>query len=78
MVVKGIAYGTVLCAATLLVSHLGFDKDPLLPFYLFITVGGIAGLTGLLRSLKTASHSQSATSSSVSNTSFSNAKPAAS
>jgi hypothetical protein len=78
MLVKGIAYGTVLCAATLLARHLGVDNDPLLPFYLFITIGGIAGLIGLLKLLKAPAHRQSTTLSSVPNASFSTAKPAAS
>lgn len=49
---KSAAYGLVLCSGTVLLMLRGVDRDPLLPFYLFITAGGFSGLFVLLRSLK--------------------------
>ncbi|WP_207496936.1 hypothetical protein [Aridibaculum aurantiacum] len=42
MLVKAIAYGSVLCLATTLTAiNLHLPVDPLLPFYMFITIGGL-------------------------------------
>lgn len=49
MLVKAAAYGLVLCSGTMLLLLNGIDHDPLLPFYLFIALGGITGLTVLLK-----------------------------
>jgi hypothetical protein len=45
MLVKAFLYGLVLVTATLVVSGKSenFTKDPLLPFYLFLVMGGLAG-----------------------------------
>lgn len=52
MLVKAAAYGLVLCTGTILLMVNKVDRDPLLPFYAFIAVGGITGLVFLLRSIK--------------------------
>jgi hypothetical protein len=52
MLFKAATYGLVLCSGTILLMLRGVDRDPLLPFYLFITVGGLTGLVILLRSLQ--------------------------
>lgn len=51
MLVKGVAYGLVLSAGTLLLANRQIDTDPLLLFYVILVVGGLVGLTLLLRSL---------------------------
>ncbi len=51
ILVKGIAYGLVLCAGTLLLASRQIDTDPLLPFYVVLVVGGAVGLLVLLRSV---------------------------
>lgn len=53
MLVKSVAYGLVLCAGTLLLAYRGIDHDPLLPFYVFITLGGLVGSVSLWRTLRT-------------------------
>jgi hypothetical protein len=52
MLFKAAAYGLVLCSGTILLMLRSVDRDPLLPFYLFITIGGLTGLVVLLRSLQ--------------------------
>lgn len=52
MLVKGAAYGLVLVAGTLLLAARKVAQDPLLPFYILITTGGIAGLVAMGRVLK--------------------------
>lgn len=53
MLVKAATYGLALCLSTAFVA--GFQAsghwDPLLPFYVFITLGGLAGSYALLRHL---------------------------
>lgn len=49
MLVKGAAYGLVLVAGTVLIALREGTTDPLLPFYIAITIGGLLGLTILLR-----------------------------
>lgn len=51
LLVKGITYAMVLCAGTILQSLRGINQDSLLPFYLFITVGGLTGLIVLMRNI---------------------------
>ena len=55
MLVKSFAYGLVLCLAAAFVADFGASGawDPLMPFYLFITIGGMAGTIALLRHLHT-------------------------
>lgn len=48
MLVKAAAYGLVLCSGTILLMMRQVESDPLLPFYVFIMVGGIVGLFVLL------------------------------
>ena len=52
MLMKAATYGMVLCSGTVLQMLRNDVRDPLLPFYLFITVGGFAGLLLLIRSLQ--------------------------
>lgn len=51
MLVKGMGYGLVLCAGTLLLANRQIDYDPLLPFYVVLVLGGLSGLGVLLRSV---------------------------
>lgn len=48
MLVKCATYGMVLVVSTLLLQWRGIAADALLPFYLFILLGGLAGLWWLL------------------------------
>ena len=52
MLVKCFTYGLVLSFGTILIMKKGLDNDPLLPVWIFITVGGLAGLFILLRNVK--------------------------
>jgi hypothetical protein len=49
MLVKGVTYGLVLCAGTVLLQMRQQHSDALLPFYVFIAIGGMAGLLWLLK-----------------------------
>ncbi|MGE5520086.1 MAG: hypothetical protein ACM3VS_09195 [Candidatus Dadabacteria bacterium] len=51
MLVKGACYGLVLCAGTLLLRSKQIDYDPLLPFYMFVALGGMIGLIAFVRSM---------------------------
>lgn len=50
MLIKGFTYGLVLTAGTILLAQNNID-DPLLPVWIFITVGGLAGSILLLKKL---------------------------
>ncbi len=52
MLVKGATYGLVLVVNTLLMRFRGIADDPLLPFYGFVALGGLAGLVWLLGEYK--------------------------
>lgn len=52
MLVKGTAYGLVLVSGTLLLAARSVAQDPLLPFYILITTGGIAGLVAMGRAVQ--------------------------
>ncbi|OLY94097.1 hypothetical protein BUE76_21040 [Cnuella takakiae] len=56
MLVKGAAYGLVLVAGTLLLASGGVARDPLLAFYILITLGGLAGLAAIGKAIKGAVH----------------------
>jgi hypothetical protein len=51
--VKCFTYGLFLSFGTILIIKKGLDNDPLLPVWIFITVGGLIGLYILLRNVKT-------------------------
>lgn len=52
MLVKAFTYGLVLSTATAIVANTG-SMDPLMPFYVLITVGGLIFLIILLKNLNT-------------------------
>ena len=52
MLVKCFTYGLVLSFGTIVIIKKGLDNDPLLPIWIFITVGGLAGLFVLLRNVE--------------------------
>jgi len=56
MLVKCFTYGLVLTFGTLLILKKGLGNDPLLPIWLFITVGGLVGLFILLNNVRSASY----------------------
>jgi hypothetical protein len=51
LLVKATAYGLVLSSGTILLMINKTNADPLLPFYIFISLGGITGLILLLKSV---------------------------
>ncbi|MBC3786529.1 hypothetical protein [Spirosoma utsteinense] len=51
MLVKGVAYGLVLCAGALLLVSRGIGTDPLLAFYVVLVLGGRASLVVLFKAL---------------------------
>lgn len=55
MLVKCFTYGLVLTFGTILIMKKDLGYDPLLPLWIFITVGGIAGLFILLKNVKSIS-----------------------
>lgn len=54
MLVKGCTYGLVLSANSLILRFTHMGEDSLLPFYLFVMLGGLAGLLWLLRPVRAA------------------------
>lgn len=57
MLVKSFAYGLVLVAGTSFISISGAGpRDPLLPFYMFISAGSFILITVLLRDVASATH----------------------
>jgi len=55
MLVKCFTYGLVLTFGTLLLMKKGIVNDPLLPVWIFITVGGLVGLFILFKNVKSVS-----------------------
>ncbi len=51
MLVKGITYGMVLSVNSIILAVTDLGGDPLLPFYLFVLLGGLGGLWLLLNNL---------------------------
>lgn len=54
MLIKAFIYGLVLSIATAIISKFSLTGywDPLMPFYLFVTLGGLLGSIGLLNNMK--------------------------
>ncbi|MCY7293157.1 MAG: hypothetical protein LH615_13345 [Ferruginibacter sp.] len=52
MLVKCFTYGLVLTFGTFLLMKKGLSNDPLLPVWIFITVGGLVGVFILLKNVK--------------------------
>jgi hypothetical protein len=54
MLVKAFTYGVVLCISTALIAGFSLtgNWDPLMPFYVFVALGGLIGSLVLLGNLK--------------------------
>jgi len=61
MLVKGITYGLVLTVNSIILYVTDQGGDSLLPFYLFVVLGGIGGLVLLLRHTEVKDHQKAST-----------------
>lgn len=61
MLVKGITYGLVLTVNSIILFVTDQGGDSLLPFYLFVVLGGVGGLALLLRHMEVEDHSKAST-----------------
>lgn len=53
MLIKGASYGLVLVVNSILLKYSGTGEDNLLPFYLFVMLGGLAGLFWMMKHIHT-------------------------